>query len=672
MKENNADREEEYNPYHINADDSSETDDSSDDEENSDNIYNPYHIKTAKNSSNITLKQDITNFHIIKDIKEIKFTLKNFLSKLLYYIPIIFIIAVIPLITFGKIVELPIEEANFWKGGLIHVDFFSYYKSSAFVIATCAAFAASAILYLNKKITIYNDKKYYAPMLLYALLVILSTIFSQNKNVAILGFIEMYQGMSVLLCYILLSFILMNILKDKKDLEIIFYSFTAISLITGILGLSQYFGFDFFQTSVGSWLILPNALKGADLKFTFGKYTIYGTMYNTNFVGSFGAIILPITTALFMSSESAKKKTIFYTAAILSFATWLGCNSRAGYIGIGAAAIIGAVIFRKVIKEKLKKTSVLLIGFIAVAIIFNVASNGRQLGQFIRLNPVLEAEKIEKIRKETQVRFEEISVKDNTFTIKTTKETLIGTVNDEDITFNDEKNNTLEYTVDSNGSVIFADEKYKEYKLKISDTKLIEGLIYGRPLNLYALKDNNNMVKAISFNNKLIDPINAPHLKIFDNRETFASNRGYIWSRTVPMLKDTVFIGYGPDNYCMMYPQEDYVGRFNTGRGMTNIVVDKPHNMYLQTAINTGVLSLLSLLFIWAIYIIDSLKLYIDGNIKNYKEYMGAAVFLSITAYLTAGIFNDNIISVAPLFWAALGAGISINNMNKIDKSCIQ
>lgn len=72
MKENNADREEEYNPYHINADDSSETDDSSDDEENSDNIYNPYHIKTAKNSSNITLKQDITNS---------QFTLKNFLSK---------------------------------------------------------------------------------------------------------------------------------------------------------------------------------------------------------------------------------------------------------------------------------------------------------------------------------------------------------------------------------------------------------------------------------------------------------------------------------------------------------------------------------------------------------------------------------------------------------------
>lgn len=81
MKENNADREEQYNPYHINAADISETDDSSDNEENSDNIYNPYHIKTAKNGSNITLKQDITDSHIIEDKKGRKFTLKNFLSK---------------------------------------------------------------------------------------------------------------------------------------------------------------------------------------------------------------------------------------------------------------------------------------------------------------------------------------------------------------------------------------------------------------------------------------------------------------------------------------------------------------------------------------------------------------------------------------------------------------
>jgi len=115
----------------------------------------------------------------------------------------------------------------------------------------------------------------------------------------------------------------------------------------------------------------------------------------------------------------------------------------------------------------------------------------------------------------------------------------------------------------------------------------------------------------------------------------------------------------------MFFPQEDYVGRFNTGSGMVDTVIDKPHNMFMQTAINTGVISLLALVTIWAVYLIDSLKTYLSGNLNSFVEYIGAATFLSITAYLVAGIFNDNVISVAPLFWILLGLGIGINNIIK-------
>ena len=116
----------------------------------------------------------------------------------------------------------------------------------------------------------------------------------------------------------------------------------------------------------------------------------------------------------------------------------------------------------------------------------------------------------------------------------------------------------------------------------------------------------------------------------------------------------------------LVFPQEDYVGRFNVGTdGVIDIVIDKPHNMYLQTAINTGVISLLALITIWGIYLIDSFKIYIKGNMESFTEYMGAAVFLSITAYLAAGIFNDSVVSVAPLFWILLGTGIGINRIIK-------
>ena len=46
-----------------------------------------------------------------------------------HFLPIIFIIVIVPLIMYGKVVRLPLNEADFWKGGVIHFDFSAYYKS---------------------------------------------------------------------------------------------------------------------------------------------------------------------------------------------------------------------------------------------------------------------------------------------------------------------------------------------------------------------------------------------------------------------------------------------------------------------------------------------------------------------------------------------------------------
>ncbi|MGB4437940.1 MAG: O-antigen ligase family protein, partial [Sedimentibacter sp.] len=541
------------------------------------------------------------------------------------------------------------------------------YKSTILIIAVCMSLLPFANLLLKHKISIHNDKRYYIPMSIFAFFAVLSTAMSPYRNVALLGFIEMYQGMSVLLCYILLTFIIMNFLNTERDFKIIIYSFVVLSIIVGIIGLSQYFGHDLLQTDIGRWLITPESLRNANIEFTFGKYTIYATMYNTNFVGSFGALLLPLNIMLYLNSNKKQTNIIFLISSVLIYTTWLGCNSRAGYIGVIAACIIGIIMFRQVLREKYKKICFLIMLYIIIAIIFNTESNGRVLGQFSRLNPLSEAEKLRTIQEQQKVKFEDISVKDNTFTIKTNSEELTGIVDNYNLTFQDGQGNSLKTHTDESDTITILDKGYEDYSFRKKDgSPFIKATIYKRPLDLYALEDDTVMV--VSMNYKLVEPVNAPRLKIFDGRETFASNRGYIWSRTIPMLKDTLFIGYGPDNYCLMFPQEDYVGRFNTGSGMTNIVVDKPHNMYMQTAINTGGVSLLSLIILWAIYLTDSFKLYYHKKIYSFSEYMGVAMFLSVTAYLAAGMFNDNIVSVAPLFWVALGLGISINKMNKIDK----
>ncbi len=586
-------------------------------------------------------------------------------TPLAYFLPVIFIIAIIPLITYGKIIELSPEEADFWKGGAIQVDFFSYYKSTCFIIAACASLLSYAHIFLKQRLPFQNDKRYIVPMTVYVLFVILSTVFSPYRNVALLGFMDIFQGMSVLLSYILVTFIVMNLLNSERDIKIIINSVIFLTAAVGILGLSQYFGHDLLQTDIGRKLITPEILEDANLKFTFGKYTIYATMYNTNFVGSFSALVLPITVFLFLGAEDKKKEIIHLIITILAYTTWIGCNSRAGYLRIITAVIAAIIFFNKLIKGKYKKIILLIIVYLIISIIFNLVSGGRVLGQFTRLSPLTEAEKLKKVQEEQKVRFEEISVKDNTFTIKTTTEELTGIFENNELKFID-NNNQLHTTIDESNKITFTDKKYSEYNIeKAENFPFIKLSVYKRPLNLYITEDNT--IKVISMNYKLTEPVAAPRIRLFDGKETFASNRGYIWSRTIPMLKDTIIIGYGPDNYCLMFPQEDYVGRFNTGVGMTNIVVDKPHNMYMQTAVNTGVISLISLIIIWTVYLLDCIKLFNKREINSFSEYMGAAVFLSITAYLAAGMFNDSIISVAPLFWVILGLGISINKMIKID-----
>lgn len=70
------------------------------------------------------------------------------------------------------------------------------------------------------------------------------------------------------------------------------------------------------------------------------------------------------------------------------------------------------------------------------------------------------------------------------------------------------------------------------------------------------------------------------------------------------------------------------------------------------------------------IYIIDSIKLYALKNDYNKSQRLGAATCLGVIGYLTAGLFNDSIVSVAPVFWIVLGVGVALNYMNRKELDC--
>ncbi len=596
----------------------------------------------------------------IKNSKKIN---KNKSLKWYYFIPIILLIAFAPSIMKAKFIEIKGIAALFWTGPREWFDFFSYWKAVFIVFLTIIALFVYLGLYIDKKVGFKREFKYYIPLSIYFIFVFISTILCYNKEIAFLGFVESYQGVFILLSYGLLTFLMINLINGEEEIKMVKNAFAVLIIIQGVLGISQFIGIDFFKSYLGRLLVSGDGVPPEDIDFVFGKGTIYATLYNTNFVGSFAAIILPLSISFYAMAKTRKSKIFSYILIILSISLWLGCNSRAGYVGVIAIIIFSSIFLRKEILKHKKFVLALTTTTIIILIIFNVISDGRTLNQFLRLNVPNEIEKIKDLSKDSEkksnsVVFKELVIDDNKFSIVTNYDSLtVGIENEKFYIINDKSEKLV---VDNEESAInIEDGRYPNYKMSfiygLNNIVTLEA--YKRTIIFYFTSEG---VKILGSGGRLTDPIIAPTFKLFNDYERFASNRGYIWSRSIMMLPDVALKGYGPDSYCIAFPQDDFLAKLNVGWNAI-MVVDKPHNMFLQIAINTGIPSLLALLTLWLIYIIRGFKLYFNTDFDSIEKQVGFACLVAVIGYLVAGIFNDQIVSVAPLFWIVLGMGISIN-----------
>ncbi|MDE6908659.1 MAG: Ig-like domain-containing protein, partial [Lachnospiraceae bacterium] len=131
--------------------------------------------------------------------------------------------------------------------------------------------------------------------------------------------------------------------------------------------------------------------------------------------------------------------------------------------------------------------------------------------------------------------------------------------------------------------------------------------------------------------------------------DSLLTYRGYIWGRTVPLLGKSIVWGSGPNTFALVFPQNDYLTRAKLKEGFFREILIKPHNMYLQAALETGVASLLLLLAFWGRYLIESFRLYRKKEGRDGVGLIGLAIFAGIAGYLLAGITNDSIVAAALL-----------------------
>ena len=590
---------------------------------------------------------------------------KNYKSRKNYstawLIPVFFIIAIVPLIMRGTVLNLSELEQSVWISQETRFDVFSYWKSVWFVFATLGATGVLAWLHFDKKIKVEWPLWLVIPIGIYLFFTLISFLSAPDLGLAARGFIEIFQGVLVMMSYGIIIFLAFNMIQREVDVKVMMKWMMVLWGVTFIIGFSQFFGFDVFRREFVQRLILPASLGElvGNLNFTFGPRTIYATMYNTNFVGSYAALMVPISLAYFLFTKETKPQILAGAFFGMNVFVWYGSNARSGLFGVLAAILVFGALWFFEGKVQWKKMLVALGILVGVFIVTNTASDGRTLNQFLGLTPAGEGSLVDEEAPEFAY-FEELNIDEFKFELVTNRKSVVVeyVATTGSLAFTDLEDTALSIGI-RDGAIILNDAGYETFSFQfIPQAGALRVSAYQSSFDIF-ITDEGFVMQGVG--GVSADTINAPRVQLLDGLERVASGRGYIWSRSIPMLANSIFIGYGPDMYVLNFPQRDFSGRLN-GFTLTGIN-DKPHNMFLQIALNVGLVSLLALLFIYGYYFYDTAKLFWKRPLETIEEYMGLGVATGIFAYLVAGIFNDQIISVAPAFYALTGVGLALNRI---------
>lgn len=583
---------------------------------------------------------------------------------LLVLAPLIAILAFIPLITYYYKYNTHLEEFNFPAPETM-IDFFLYYKM-VFVLIACGCMLL-ILLYLcfieEQKVLWWKNL---IPLAVYAGISLFSALLSENSYFSFHGIYDQFESVWVLIGYCIIAYYAFFVLRTEDSIQRTMKWFILGILLTVLLGLSQVFSHDFFRTEFAGKLITPSDYTGGKLDFKFELGRPYLSVYNPNYVGFYVTLTVPILVALIFTAKKIWQRLIYGILIAALLLILFASQSRAGIVALIISFIVMLVCMRKVfIKNWVTSITIIAVAFIAFFII-------NMMNQDILINRLKEMFDVP----ETQHALKSIETNDDNVTI---------TYNDSQlflyVTQDEAGNDSFTLVDENNASISCAfDESTSYYSVSDERFPFLIGSIRSEQFNGFTVQIEGynwfftNIMREgdTSFysmiGNKLVKMTKHPETTgYFATHERLASGRGYIWSKTFPMLKEYFLLGSGPDTFVIAFPNDDRVSMVNAG--FATQMVTKPHCLYLQIAVQTGVLSLLAFLAFFGWYVISSFRIYWKNDFQGYLPKFGVAVLTSIIGYLIMGLTNDSCITVAPIFFALAGMGLGINHVLKTDKN---
>lgn len=629
-------------------------------------------------------------------------------------IPVLIALCIIPLVVLTKDFQTEFTQFVWFNNTeLNQIDSFEYTKG---ILVILMGAVAALLLGWNEYKNIQNKKRLFENAdivvcvlwAVYLMMVILSSVLSDYPNLAFTGGgYSQWQTMWVLLGYgILFMYAYTLINSENRALLTIRFMMITTGLLA-LLGTLQTAGhnplaWDWVQKIVTS----RSSIEG--ISFQEGISSVILTFNNPNYVGPYVALVFPVAVSFAATkiSENKAKAIAGRIAGVLIAAglvvCLIGCSSSAGVIsvlaGIGFALILilSGLFFPKKEtwreKAETKKTEAKKIeqkktegeetekttpktshkkGIIfcgAAIVILGVA------GVLFARSSLFESTVNKLLQGGEDTR--------NIASIANKKNQLKVTLrNDTKFTLSMklDKTENLSFTAEGadkqpiavpcqsdNGYYILDDERF-------GMITLVPGK-YNIENNTYTGFVFNDVPNTISWTFMYVDgqwKYYTPFGKFmklhevenfgFKNYQNIANRRGFIWSRTIPLMKDYWFTGVGPNAFIIAFPNDDFVGSKRVGN--TSTLVDKPHNAFLQIYIQTGGISAIAYVGLWLWYLIGGIRLFWRRRPGTDIEKIGFGLLIGIFSFAVAGLTNDTVIGSQNIYWILLGAGYAANRI---------
>lgn len=588
------------------------------------------------------------------------------MKKHLFKVPILIFAAVVPVIMRARKIYISDELFDVYNGSRNFVDFFSYNKMVLIIISFLMALAIFLKFQDNKRgqLKPFINKL----LIIFAIIIVLSSIFSKYQYIVYFGMIDRYEGMIVQLAYVFFVFYINSFVNELEDIKLIIYAIGISSSIIGVIGLLEFWGMNPFNTYFGKVMILPHSMIGfADkVKFSIKGGSISSTLYNPNFVGSYMNLTFFMGLGMLYSAHSMKKRMVWFLYTSLMLFNLIGCKSAAGKVGFIAGIIFLVIFYRK---HLFSYKGIYLLVFLGIFLFLPglIDTNSDIMSEIDKYSDSVTEEKV--ASKIIDNNFD-VDLNKNKFAITYTDDKMKASVlnvvlEDKKLNFYN-NSNSLNVKLDRNTNKLVLDKSYidKNFIFSLSDGNDALYVSYKSKFSVI-LKITEN---GFSMNDTFLRPINKYKdfevFKPLEGKEFIGSSRGYLWKMSIPLIKKNPILGTGPDTMGASFPQGDLVGKF---KYLLNsyAYVDKPHNMYIQIGVQTGLISLIVYIMILIKYGLDTLKYYIKIDFHESIDNIGIGLFLSIFAFSFTALFNDSIISVSPLYWTMIGLGLAVNALIK-------